>query len=317
MTEIVNIQSDSIVLHGVVHLPPQQPGPRVGVLISPNGVKPKTGPHRLFHQIAEAMAQAGIYVLRYENRGTCDSPGSCSVTFADRVADAQVALDFFRTRYRLDAVIGWGLCSGATVTLHCAAFAHPGMGFDGLILCGILANPMDASAVEFGIEKVDLPDIARQMFFDGTLIRKLWQAPRKWHIYRQNLPRLAGRLLKRYKTHSPEFERFRAAVGRTGEFLACHPRPCLMLFGEKDIYLKRFVEQVNPGDRLGLAKKQVPPDWALVKDGDHVFASREQTDEAIRHTLEWLDRFRQRYLSNLTQPSPREAHGIPSPSIAN
>lgn len=299
MTEIVTIPCGSAVLHGVVHLPARQSEERVGVFVSLNNVNSKVGSHRLYFRVAEAVAEAGFYALRYDNRGTCDSPGSLSLTFADRLADARAALDFFRTRYELHAVVGWGQCLGATVSVHCATLGPPHQGLDGLILCNILADPARVTLAEFDYRQVNVSTLVRDMVFDGHLLQKLWQAPRKLHVYRQNLPKLALNLLKRYRSHTPELERLRAAVGRAGELLVGYPGPCLMVFAERDVYWKSFVEKVNPGDRLGLAKKEVPPDWALVKDGDHSFASREQTGEAIRYTVEWLGRYRQRYLPNL------------------
>jgi len=56
-----------------------------------------------------------------ENRGTCDCPGDCELTFADRVADACAAARFFRTEYKLDKVFFWGLCMGGAVAVHASA----------------------------------------------------------------------------------------------------------------------------------------------------------------------------------------------------
>lgn len=46
--------------------------------------------------------------------------------------------------------------------------------------------------------------------------------------------------------------------------------------------------------RLGPAKKKIPHDWVLVKEGDHVFAFREQTPEAMRYNVEWMEQFEER-----------------------
>src|SRR5260370_15935283 len=102
MKEIVNIPTGGWRLHGIVHIPAGTAERRVGVVLV-QGPNTKFGTHRLFPQVAEALVQAGFFVLRYDNRGTCDSPGICELTFAYRVADARAAVAFFRRQYRLVA----------------------------------------------------------------------------------------------------------------------------------------------------------------------------------------------------------------------
>lgn len=317
MTEIETIPSDATPLHAIVHLPAQDCGRRVGVLISCSNINPKFGPQRLFFHLGEAMAQAGFHVLRYDNRGTSDSPGLCDLTFTQRVADARAAIGFFRIRYRLDVLIGWGLCMGAAVLVHCTASARAEERLDGLVLCSILAHPSDAWLPQHYGKKVNVPRLARDMLFDGNLLTKLWHAPGKFHIYRKNLPRLVAKLMAPIRRPMPELEQVRSAVGGVGELLAQYPGPCLMIFGEKDAYRASFLEHVNPGDRLGLARKNVPPDWALIKDGDHVFASQGQAAELIRYTLEWVGQFRHGPLPNITHSPMRGLYGVSSPSVAD
>ena len=299
MREIVNIPCDSSVLHGVAHLPQEDSAARVGLLIiSLNDINSKLGPHRLYSELADAAARAGFHVLRYDNRGTGDSPGVCDPSFAQRVKDARTSIGFFRTRYRLEAVVGWGLCLGASVTAHCTVGVRGEERVDGMILCNILAQGSRVSHPELDYKIVDIPTLCRHMFLDGNLLRKLRQAPRKLHIYRKNVPKLATNLLKRYGKER-QLEQQRSGVARVGELLASYPGPCLMIFGGKDAYWTCFLEQVNPGDRLGLAKKRLPLDWAIVDDGDHTFASREQTNELVGYTLQWLERFRREHAPSL------------------
>lgn len=298
MTELVTIPSESTFLHGVIHLPGRGLGRPAGILISCSNIGPKFGPHRLFFRAAEAMADAGFYVLRYDNRGTCDSPGRCELTFAHRVTDARAALAYFRTRYRLETVVGWGLCMAAAVLVHCTTSPFPEERLDGLVLSNILAHPSDGWLPEFG-EKVDV----REMFLGGNVMRKVGQLLRNFHAFRRNLPGLAAKVFKRHWKPQLELVRLHSALDRVGKLLAEYSGPCLLVFGEKDPLRKRFFEQVNPGDRLRLAKKRVPPDWAVINDGDHALASREQTADLIHCTLRWLERFRQEHQPTLPIPS--------------
>lgn len=307
MTEIVAIPSVDTQLHGVVHLPKHVPGPRVGVLFSVVGNNTKFGTHRLYVQAAQAVARAGFYALRYDNRGTCDSPGVYEMTFADRVADARAALAFFRSRYQLDVLIGWGICAGAAVLAHCTTASDRSKEhLAGLVLCGVLAYPAG-----------NPQSMARDMFYDGRLFRKLLQAPRKLKVYGENLPKLARSLLAWYlkRDGDPDLKRHRSAVDRVGHLLAQYAGPCLIVFGEKDIVWRTFSERVNPDDRLGLKRKPAPSGLVVIKEADHMFSSQEHTAELIRHTLGWLEQFRQVRLPNILPSAGSKDQGLASAPV--
>jgi pimeloyl-ACP methyl ester carboxylesterase len=291
MREIVLIPCGSWKLHGMVHLPIPSSGIRIGVVLFHENQNTKFGAHRLFRQIGDALAEVGYYVLRYDDRGMCDSPGICDLTFAHRLADAQSALTFFRTRYSLDRVFGWGLCLGAAVAAYCGAEPRNlDERLDGLILCNILADPARVSRPEWGYQKVSLPQVARDFFLRGNFLRKIRNAHHNLGAYRTKLGALAARYLH---PQPDELVQLRRAIGRVGSLLQLYEGPCLLIFSEKDTYLTEFNERVNPGDKLGLKKKALPPGWVLIKNGDHTFASREKTDELIRVTADWMQVFRE------------------------
>lgn len=307
MTEVVTIPNGSNPLHGVAHSPREDRGQRIGILLSSANINPKFGPHRLLFRFAEAGTEAGFYALRYDNRGYGDSPGVRDVTFADRIADARAALGFFRRRYRLDAIVGWGLCAGASVLVHCTASQDPDERPDGLVLCGTLAVVGDVWLRPYWGEKIELSALVRRVFFEGNLLARLRQVPRRLDSYRESLLKLAAQLRVRMTSRSdPKLQEIRSVLGRVGGLLAQYPGPCLIIFGEKDPVLQRFVDAANPGGRPGMARKGGSTEWLLIQDGDHVFAAREQTAEVISRSLEWLERFRQQRLQ--TMPTrPRSA----------
>src|SRR5208283_3239259 len=135
MADQVNIPADGWVLHGMVHAHKHNSGKRVGVVLFHENFNSKFGTHRLFRDLGDSLAQGGFYALRYDDRGMCDSPGVRDVTIADRLADARAAVSFFRAQYKLDAVVGWGLCLGASMALHTSASTKPSEKLEGLILC--------------------------------------------------------------------------------------------------------------------------------------------------------------------------------------
>jgi pimeloyl-ACP methyl ester carboxylesterase len=293
MMEIVSFSSQAWKLHGMVHKPEGNPQRRVGVVLLHENINTKFGTHQVFRQLGDALAQAGFFVLRFDDRGTCDSPGICDLTFRDRVEDCRSAVAFFRQKYLLDSLIGWGLCLGASVAVHAAAEARRAEEmFDGLVLCSILADPTIVSLPQYGYYNVNLSSVLRDSFLSGNFLRKLKEAPRKLRLYRENLPKLARSIFRRYSQREPALEQLRSHIAQVGELLAKLEGPCLLIFGEKDPYWSSFQTRVNPRDRLNLSRKSQAPALVLVKDGDHTFASREQTLEMIRATLDWVGPFR-------------------------
>jgi hypothetical protein len=192
-------------------------------------------------------------------------------------------------QYRLNFVVGWGLCLGAAVALYCGAEAHSAQErVDALILCNILADPARVSRPEWGYQKVDLLEVTKDVLKRGNFLRKILYLPRNFGAYRTKLGILAARYLH---SQPKELLRLRNFIGRVGGLLHDYQGPCLILFSERDTYLTEFNERVNPGDKLQLRKKPIPPEWLLVKNGDHTFSSREKTNELIRATIDWLGQF--------------------------
>jgi len=291
MREIVSIPCQGWFLHAIVHKPRQIPGTRIGLVLFHENQNTKFGVHRLFRQLGDALAEAGFFCLRYDDRGMCDSPGICELTIAHRLEDARSAIAFFRSHYSLDLVVGWGLCLGSAVAAYCGGEPQRAEErLDALILCNILADPARVSRPEWGYQKVDLPQVAKDIFLRGNFWKKIVRAPQNLASYRTKLSVLAARYLRRQPR---ELVRLRKAIGRVGGLLAGYEGPCLLIFSEKDTYLTEFHERVNPGDKLGLKGKAIPPDWLLVKNGDHTFSSCERTAELIDGTLNWLRQFRE------------------------
>lgn len=287
MKEIVNIPSGGWKLHGIVHVPAGTPERRVGVVLV-QGPNTKFGTHRLFPQVAEALVEAGFFVLRYDNRGTCDSPGICELTFADRVADVSAAAAFFSRQYRLDAVLGWGLCMGAAVGIHGAAATKGERAkWDGLILVNILSHPPLAGVPRQAYGELDAEKVAKNIFSHQNPLKKIW----KILTSRENWLHKGPALLRRYLHFDRELNDLRAEISRVGGMLTKFEGPMLLLFGEKDRYWAAFRDDVNFDDRLGLGKKAIPPDWVVMKDGDHTFSSAPLMAELLRHTTSWAQPF--------------------------
>ena len=213
MTNLVTIRSGEWPLSGVVHTPPFVPERRVGVVLLHENFNTKFGTHRIFYQLGEALAESGLYALRHDNRGTCDSPGVHALTFLDRVEDACAASKFLAREYRLDAVLFWGLCMGAAVAVHASQQLGPQIPA-GMMLCSILADPLHASLPQFGYDQVSLSRFIGSNVMRGSPWRKAasFITDRE---YRQRIGKTVKRLVKRYFFSGPELGHLQKQIARS------------------------------------------------------------------------------------------------------
>lgn len=96
-------------------------GPRLpGVVMVSGGLQTRFGSHRNYFQLANAMAHGGFAVLRFDRRGTGDSEGQ-DPGFLNSQLDIQCAVNALTDRHSTTAVVGFGLCDGATAAAFSAA----------------------------------------------------------------------------------------------------------------------------------------------------------------------------------------------------
>jgi exosortase A-associated hydrolase 1 len=106
---------------------------RTGILLVTGGTQTRIGSHRMFERLAAALAKAGHPCFRYDRRGVGDSEGTDPGWRGSAPDLAAAASAFRREQRRVDRVIGFGLCDGASTLALYGAEA----GLQGLIL----ANP--------------------------------------------------------------------------------------------------------------------------------------------------------------------------------
>jgi exosortase A-associated hydrolase 1 len=92
---------------------------RTGLLFVTGGTQTRIGSHRLFERLAFALAGAGTHCLRFDRRGVGDSGGT-DPGWAESGADIAAAASAFRREVpQLAAILGIGLCDGASaLALH-------------------------------------------------------------------------------------------------------------------------------------------------------------------------------------------------------
>lgn len=287
--KLVTFSHDGWPMHGIVHLPPIEPRRRIGVVVLQGNLdsSPKFGAHWMFRRVSDALAEAGYFALRFDDRGTCDSAGECDLKFRDRITDLCAAAKFFRSEYRLEGVVFWGLCMGAAVAVHASSQLNRHEKPEAMILCSVLAHPDDASLPEFGYRATTVSAFLRNSG-SGNLSSKMWRFLTS-RSYRRNAYECVKAVIVGYAQQNPTLSELKSDVSRVGGLLTRYDRPMLMIFGEKDPFWISFTKWVNPDDKLGLSHKKIPPKLLVMEDGDHVFASKAQMSELIESTVEWLN----------------------------
>lgn len=104
-----------------------------GVVIVVGGPQTRVGSHRLFVQLARALAHQGYYVFRFDYTGAGDSEGVIS-PFTDIQRDIEAAIAIFRQQQpQLADIKLWGLCDAASAILLYLA-QTPNHSINGLVL---------------------------------------------------------------------------------------------------------------------------------------------------------------------------------------
>lgn len=315
MPDLVTVHNGQWPLSGVVHTPRFRPKRRVGVVLLHENFNTKFGTHRIFYQLGEALAESGLYALRYDNRGTCDSPRIHPLTFPDRVEDACAASKFFMNKYELDSVLFWGLCMGAAVAVHASELLGPQIP-QGMMLCSILADPLDASLPQFGYSQVNLSRFIDQRLFQGGA----WQRAFRFvtdREYRQNAVTKVKKLVMRYFASGPELGQLQKHIARVGDLLSRYTGPTVFVFGDQDALLSTFVNRINVDDRLGLAIRESERTLLLIEGGDHTFSVLKHTQILISWTTAWAQALRDGTPPQFDHSKSEITGGIPVAAPAN
>jgi dienelactone hydrolase len=309
-TQITSFSSEQWLLNACVHVPDDEPQQKIGVVLVAEVTK--FGRHGLFRHVAEAFAESGFYALRFDNRGTHDSPGDCEVTFDQRIADACAAAHFLKTEYKLDKVLFWGFCLGGALAVHASARLSGQFKPAGMMLCSLVVDPLDATLPEFNYRPMTV-----YTFLRNGLTGSPWNRLRQFMSdsgYRKNMLRSATSLARTYLRGNGELQSMRMHFSRIGPLLAEYDGPTLLVYGDVDPYWPNFTKRINAGDKLGLSKMKSPPKIAVVPNGDHAFRSVQQRSAVIQLCVSWATALRD---GQTLASQPEEIHAIFASSAAD
>lgn len=122
-------------LIAIEHLPNNTKLSKHGVVIVVGGPQTRVGSHRLFVQLARALAVLGISVFRFDYTGAGDSEGDIS-EFTAIQADIDAAINCFSSHNpELESLTLWGLCDAASaILLYLQQAIRPQIKISNLIL---------------------------------------------------------------------------------------------------------------------------------------------------------------------------------------
>lgn len=254
--ELVSLTVGGKGLFGLLHLPLLFSPPYPALFICHGLAGNRSGKHRHYVVLAEALSREGIATLRLDFRGCGDSEGSVrEVTVASQLEDAMAALEFLKGRSEIDA----------------GRLALLGRSFGGLIAtmaagrCG-------------GVRTVAL----WSPVFCGTQWKQRWA---QLHAGEGPTPeRQSGYI--RFEGQVLGYQLF-------AELFAMDPRcelekiaglPLLHLHGEADSIVTIDHAARYREEREKAAKTR----FIRLKEGDHSFSRPEDFATALEETVRWL-----------------------------
>ncbi len=269
----VAFTSNGLTLHGVLHTPASMPYGRQGVIVFHGGRQARRGPHRLYVKLARRLCDAGLFVLRYDNRGYGDSEGEEQRVFDEWQEDAVCATRFFREHANLDHVWGWGLCAGALLGVRTAtAIPEP---FAGFVFCNaLLERALNRSSPH-------------------QLGEPLWRRAAAYPVREaRRLRKRVTNLLARPQTTTSFEQRFDdSMVDPLADFprlLAELARPSLLIFGDIDPLVANYEDAIfsHPAWRQSPHRNSV--EIAVIPGADHNFIRLAHENAALDETERWL-----------------------------
>ncbi len=258
---------------GVLHVPddlkPEQKAPTIAMFHGFTGHKSET--HRLFVRIARALCSAGFVVLRFDFRDSGDSDGDFeNMTVAGEVSDAEQAITFLSGLPEVnDKTVGViGLSMGGRVA-------------------AILASK--DNRVKF---------VALYSAALAPLKPKFWQG-----LSNETVGKLekgeAIQLNGGWYVKKPFFDTLDETVPH--EVMSRIKVPVLIVHGDSDQTVP--LEGAAKGYEI-VKDLNTKNELYIVKGGDHVFSTREHTQEVTEKTVGWLKSLD---LKGLAQQALKEA----------
>ncbi len=261
-------------LLGIVHASGRA---STGVIFVAGGGQYRAGSHRLYVQLARALAAEGVASLRFDHRGVGDSSGRFTgFEHLERDIAAAVAA-LRRNQPGLERVVILGLCDGASAALLAAATP----GIDGLVL----VNPWVHS------QALEAQTRIASYYRDRLRSREFWgKALRGQLDLRASLRSLRGYLADAFRGRraAREGEAAPAYVERMLLALERYRGPVLAVLSGQDLVAQQFQQLVTRDRRWKEALGRESTEVASFQAADHTFSYREHRQLLQQRLAGWL-----------------------------
>ena len=261
---------------GIVSLPaPETLQQTTGVVIVVGGAQYRVGSHRQFVQLARFLAAAGYPVLRFDFPGMGDSPEE-PVPFEDSAPHIAAAIDAFKGLHtRMEKVVLWGLCDGASATLlYVQATRDPRVA--GLALL----NPWVRS--DAGLARARVTHYYRQRLLEPAFWRKLLGGQIGWHALRG-----LGQNVRAMHRKTPAPLGFQDAMA---EGWKAFPGAILLMLSERDLSAKEFLALAQNDARWKGLLEQPRLLQQHIQGADHTCSTATASRQMESFVLSWLGR---------------------------
>lgn len=255
--ERISLESiDGIALDAVVHSAQTQSS--MGAIIQAHGITADMNEGGMFVRLAEALANAGFDVLRFSFRGHGSSGGTqCGMTIAGEMLDLQSAIEYVKERFNKPLSIV-AASFGAVSTCLSLTFIQ------NKLKSLALWNPVLDLRRTF--IKPELP-WAKESFNPEGFQQLLSQG----YLLLDGEFKIGRVLYEEMKNYNPFTYFVESEI------------PSMIVHGDKDSYISYDISKKA-------SKKHSNCEFFTIKDSDHGFDGRENEDNAIKITVNWLSK---------------------------
>jgi len=262
-------------LIGILHSPGRTAPGATGVVIVVGGPQYRVGSHRMFVDLARALARAGHPVLRFDVRGMGDSTGE-HPGFEHIGPDIGAAVDALAAAVPgLDGVALWGLCDGASAI---CAYA----GADPRLRGVVLVNPWVREEASY--DDALLRDYYARRLFQRDFWRRLLRLDVNWGDF----PRLIARRLRRGARGSGVADGGGSLVARMGRGLQQSGAPALVILSDEDLTAREFARAAAADARWAALEREARLTRVALSDADHTLSDPDRMQAMIDATRQWL-----------------------------
>jgi uncharacterized protein len=253
---------------------------RLGVLIVVGGPQYRAGSHRHFVQIARELAQSGTPVLRFDVRGMGDSPGE-KQGFEDLTPDIGAAIDAFLAACpRLERVVLWGLCDGAS-----AALLYLDARQDTRVAGLALLNPWVRSSQT--LAKAQVKSYYAQRLGKLSTWRELLRGRIGWAAV-MDFAQVVGRTLRRSRSATSTPDAPLPFQQRMSRAWLRFQGPTLLMLSGRDLTAREFIELLQMDVAFSKAAGRPSVQTQHLPDADHTLSGASARQMHRRILEAWL-----------------------------